>query len=163
MLQIKTMIYSGIPQVINKTPIEIDAINGVFRQPYDLMDPEIDMSGSEIVNDLREGNVNYFNIENKFYYLVDWQLVNNKLARVRLHLDVLKTYAEEVGKIHVMLERSSGSYNSDLPDNMMPLTANRIYEDVNFPNRWDDSEQSGAYVMATSQKGYYPYGGEVEG
>lgn len=163
MVTIKLMRYTGIPQVINKQPTTVHTIQGTFRQPYSLMNPVVELAGNTIQDLLYNNQTNYAMIDDKYYYIMDWKIMANNYTEVILHLDVLMTYKTEIGKLHVTLERSSNPSNRDIPDNMFPLSSNRTFETITFPNQWSGDEKDGTYIMVTNQTGYeIDYGGGVE-
>lgn len=157
-MTIKGMKYSGIPQVINKQPTTVFTLNGTFRQPYNLMNPTINISGETVLGHLRENRVNYFEIDDKFYYIMDWQVNVNNLVEVKLHLDVLKTYRAEINKMQVMLDRSSSADDEYVVDSMMPFSTKKIIKTVKLPNKFEADEESGTYIVVTNQSGYTPVG-----
>lgn len=145
--------YTGSPYVIRKHTTEVYKTEGEFRQPFSLMNPTVTLSGDAqyIFN---SNLANYLEVEGRFYYIVDWTIFPTFVVEVKLHLDVLNTYKDEIGNIEVMLTRSSSSNSTELPDGMLPLGADKMYETQHLPKQFSEAEEDGIYIMVTSQKGY---------
>lgn len=79
-------------------------------------------------------NCNYVFIENwhKYYFIKTTNCKNSGITEYSLHEDVLMTYESEINTSTVMLSRSSNFFNSDLPDNRMPVTDKIINTDYVF-------------------------------
>lgn len=177
-MEIKFYRYNGLPQVINKDLgdpyIQTDK-GGSFNQPYSLMNPSITFTGNitgnasgDIKHVFFNEGVNYvvisslahdeITVENKYYYIMDYEYLHHNHIVVTLHLDVLMTYRSEIGDLSVMLDRSSQSEDPDLVDNMLPLTSNELIERIDLPSSISESENQGAYILVTAQNGYRKVG-----
>ena len=166
--------YNGLPQVIDKNfEIVKESINGSFNQPYSLMNPTITLSGQvdgsiggNLTNMFFGNNVNYLVVANdgkgadgeyvsaKYYYITDYEFTRNRQLQLKLHLDVLTTYRREINRLDVMLERSEESEENDIHDSLLPVSSNIDIERIDLPTKFDESENTGTYVLVTSQNGY---------
>ena len=166
--------YNGLPQVIDKNfEIVRESINGSFNQPYSLMNPTITLSGQvdgsiggDITNMFFGNNVNYIVVaadgkgadggytRAKYYYITDYEFTRQNYLQLKLHLDVLTTYRSEINRLEVMLERSEESEEDDIHDSMLPVSSNFDIERIDLPTKFDESENTGTYVLVTSQNGY---------
>lgn len=154
MSTIVLMRYTGLPQVINKSPTTVKTLTGNFRQPFSLMNPIIDVSGGDVQSHLMSNGVNYAMIDGKYYYIQDVTARHNQHLEIKLHLDVLMTYKDEINKLDVMLERSSTAPNDNIRDDMYPLDSNKSYTVIDLPNGFSDQEADGTYILVTNQTGY---------
>ena len=166
--------YNGLPQVIDKNfEIVKESINGSFNQPYSLMNPTITLSGQvdgsiggDITNMFFGNNVNYIVVADdgkgadgrytraKYYYITDYEFTRQNYLQLKLHLDVLTTYRSEINRLEVMLERSEESEDDDIHDSLLPVSSNIDIERIDLPTKFDESENTGTYVLVTSQNGY---------
>lgn len=148
--------YNGSPQVIKKRIDTGRRITGVFKQPYSLMNPVVQIQDTMVFEGLRKNDYNYMVIDGKSYYVTGWEAVQSKLVEVRLHLDVLRTYQNQILNMNVMLDRSSSSSEKDIADSMYPLSAGKNYSVKEFPRAFSDKEDQGTYVLVAAQSGYTP-------
>ena len=166
--------YNGLPQVIDKNfEIVRESINGNFNQPYSLMNPTITLSGQvdgsiggNLTNMFFGNSVNYIVVaadgkgadgrytKAKYYYITDYEFTRDNLLQLKLHLDVLTTYRREINRLDVMLERSEESEDDDIHDSLLPISSNFDIERIDLPSKFDESENTGTYVLVTSQNGY---------
>lgn len=149
--------YSGLPQVINKTVTNTLSKTGVFKQPLSVMNPVFEIQGQDVIQGLSNGSINYMKIEGKYYYVMDVKYINNNMAEVSLHMDVLMTYKTQINNLDVLLERSSTPTNKNVRDGSYPLSSEQTYEVIDLPNGYSEFEEDGVYVMVTNQNGYEPY------
>lgn len=93
MIQLNLYNYNGKPNVINKTLQNEIILNGLFYNDFDIYTPEIAIR--------QPININVFNyaflpLFNRFYFVVDTFIESNTKTVLKLKLDVLKTYANEL-------------------------------------------------------------------
>lgn len=155
MVTISFLNYSGLPQVISKSYVNMLDLSGTFRQPLSLMNPTITVEGVNIQTLLNENRVNYVKIEDKYYYITDWNIMPNEMVNVELHLDALMTYKDEINKLSIILDRGKGEGDTkDVTDSQYPVSNKKTYEIMNLPTGFDDRESHGTYIVVTSQDGY---------
>lgn len=149
--------YDGLPEVINKLGLvefvaSITATNQPSNQVLDLMNPTymIGRNNAYTIDD-----VNYANIDGRWYFILDWELTSATTYKVNLHLDVLMTYRENVLNLNVLLERSAyGSQQAFLHDPMVPISSEPSISTYSTLNEFRTEEAYGTYVMVVSQTGY---------
>lgn len=151
--------YLGVPQVINKSIAKIRTLSGRFRNPYNVMNPTLTVTGTFDTDLIYKNQINYIEIEGKYYYLIDWTINHSGAIEMILHMDVLMTYKDEINKMEVMLERSDKIEGKPISDNMHPLSNEVYYERDRFPNSFNPDPEYGTYVLVSSQAAYYSPGG----
>lgn len=169
-MNIKFYKYNGIPQVINKNPTLVTSIsNGSLNQPFDMMDPIVTITALSVGDMLLNDTINYCNItlskgtnpDIRWYYITGFRVIGSSIE-IQLHLDVLKTYHNEIGKMRVMLERSSDlTNNKDIVDDKLPMSNYKQYDVEQLSTLVDggkgafsETEEDGIYILVTAQKGY---------
>lgn len=174
--------YNGLPQVINKDIGEPYAVTGTglsFNQPYSLMNPVVNITGSvtgaftgDVKNLFYNQGVNYIAVideeidtefNTKYYYVMDYEYINHGNISLRLHLDALMTYRKEIQEHEVILDRSSETEDPDAVDNMYPLSSDVLIERIDLPSAISESERTGTYILVTAQDGYRKVGEGVGG
>lgn len=96
MIQLNLFNYNGKPNVINKTlQNEKIIINGLFYNNFDIYTPEIAIRQSININVF---NYAFLPLFNRFYFVVDTFIESNTKTVLKLKLDVLKTYSNELLK-----------------------------------------------------------------
>lgn len=93
MIQLNLYNYNGKSNVINKTLQNEILLNGLFYNDFDIYTPDVAIR--------QPVNINVFNyaflpLFNRFYFIVDTFIVSNTKTVLKLKLDVLKTYANEL-------------------------------------------------------------------
>lgn len=93
MIQLNLYNYDGNSNVINKTLQNEISLTGLFYNDFDIFTPEIAIRQSVNINVF---NYAFLPIFNRFYFIVDTFIVSNTKTVLKLKLDVLKTYANEL-------------------------------------------------------------------
>lgn len=113
---------------------ETGRISGTLRAPVSLCDPVI------VFEQLNVPTWNYVYISdfNRYYYVTDIVSTAAKLWSANLHIDVLNTYKNQIKQQHAVIARQENSYNSMLPDPLMPVKAGRDIETAALADPADD-------------------------
>ena len=91
MVTLKTYNYIGEPNRINKELTELTEYQGLLNHSFSILNPVIRFRTETPVN------FNYAYLDStKRYYFVDNIEMDGDLCTVRLHIDVLTTYKEEI-------------------------------------------------------------------
>ena len=127
--------------VVNKTLNEITTMHGTLREGtsilepsilieisneenYALIDDVIDNDGDEIVfndvADILKCNYAYIHEFNRYYYINDIIVTNNKLYRINMSVDVLMSFKDTYLKLDALISRNEFTYNAKLEDDRMP-------------------------------------------
>lgn len=142
MVKIKTYVYEGAPNRINKTLQENNEYTGVLNMTFNVLNPIIRFRTRTPVT------FNYVYIEslNRYYFVSEIEQ-NGDICTVRLRVDVLQTYKENI---------LASSATLAMGNNINKFVSNRtnIYDvrpktkKINFPNNGLLNE-TGTIVMIT--------------
>ena len=142
MVKIKTYVYDGEPNRINKTLQENNEYTGVLNMTFNVLTPIIRFRTRTPVT------FNYVYIEslNRYYFVSEIEQ-NGDICTVRLRVDVLQTYKENI---------LASSATLAMGNNINKFVSNRtnIYDvrpktkKINFPNNGLLNE-TGTIVMIT--------------
>ena len=130
--------------VVDKSITQLgNDVEGVLKDSCTIVDPVIkieDIPGSNIAD------LNYIYIAsfNRYYYVNNIEIENNKLFILHCHVDVLKTYASGIRSNNAVISRQENLYNLYLPDGAFKTYANPHYQIVKFPSGF-----SGYYYVLT--------------
>ena len=98
--------------------------------------------------------INYMEVDGAYYFIDSVKHVANGISEINGSIDLLMTYRDAIKQLNVLAERSTSHGSRDIAD---PLQASEGGERVNtliFP-KINDGEANGAYILSTSQKGYF--------
>lgn len=142
MIKIKTYVYDGEPNRVNKTLQENNEYTGVLNMTFNVLNPIIRFRTRTPVT------FNYVYIEslNRYYFVSEIEQ-NGDICTVRLRVDVLQTYKENI---------LASSATLAMGNNINKFVSNRtnIYDvrpktkKINFPNNGLLNE-TGTIVMIT--------------
>ena len=91
MIKIKTFIYDGKPNTVNKTLAENEEYNGVLNATFNILKPVVRFRTKTQVS------FNYVYIESlNRYYFVSEISQDGDICTVRLNVDVLMTYKDKI-------------------------------------------------------------------
>lgn len=133
---------------IKKNPTSRLALTGTLRDTTSIVDPQILIEYDGVLN-----NVNYAHIStfNRWYFITDIHSVRTGLWLVKMHCDVLKTYAEGILKSTGVIARQENSYNLYLDDYFFKCYQNPMITTKVFPKGFTQQ----AFVLAMAgQEGY---------
>lgn len=114
---------------------EIATYSGTLREAASILDPVITIETDS--NTLFTANYAYIPDFGRYYYIEEITAVNNKLYQIRLHVDVLMTYAEKIKEQTAIIQRQENRYNLYLNDPMFKTYQNPIIVTKAFPNKFD--------------------------
>lgn len=129
---------SDDPRRVNKT-IDNPIVSMNTIEPYQ---PLSDVTGTVIVTYTSDGYAcNYAKVDNKHFFITDREVLTGGLMRLILHSDVLmNAYALGLGRVEIVLGRSSNQYNSFIMDRNLPIEVakyNYLVDPVT--GSWDSS------------------------
>lgn len=103
---------------VGATPISL-----VLKDTTDIMDPTFTLSGVAW-SDLEDVNYLYAPDLNRYYFVTDIRSVRNGVFELVCHVDVLDTYATEIGNQVAILSRQENLWNLYLNDGLFKTYAN---------------------------------------
>lgn len=142
MIKIKTFVYDGEPNMVNKTLQENKEYTGVLNVTFNILTPVVRF------RTLMPVSFNYVYIESlNRYYFVSEILQDGDICTVRLRVDVLFTYKDIILNSTATLTKSENA-------NKFVSNRNTVYDvrpktkKINFPNTGLLNE-TGTVVMIT--------------
>ena len=130
---------------VNSTKIPNEGgitVHGVYyKDIVDIDSPVIDISY------FAPFTFNYLKIDNKYYFIDSYESVTSNIWRLRLSIDVLATYKNEILQNSVFIGRSSSKYNKYLVDDYNTTTAriNRVVLQAEETGFYETGE--GCYIL----------------
>lgn len=115
----------------------------VFKDPTSLINPVI------ILNFSGKPAVNYFSIDNRYYWITDIITLNNNRWEIHGTVDVLSTYSKHIKNTHAFVLYDS-TPNTQLPDNRLAIQTdcNAYTATANMP--WNFDAGTGTYFICTT-------------
>lgn len=142
MIKIKTFIYDGKPNAVNKTLQENEEYTGVLNATFNVLTPVVRFRTRTPVS------FNYVFIESlNRYYFVSELNQDGDICTVRLRVDVLQTYKEKILASSATLTKGNNI-------NKFISNRNNVYDvrpktkKINFPNTGLLNE-TGTVIMIT--------------
>lgn len=136
------------PNTVSKVFRNQKTYNCQSNDVIDVDNPTITIQSNEILTDY---NYCYIPIFETYYFVNSPVVSANGIWSLKLHVDVLKTYEDELKTMKAALQRSETFYNQYLPDNRAPLTPRQIVTNHIFPKSAFDNKiaEHGVVVMIT--------------
>ena len=129
---------------LNKNVGVARSLEGTLREPSSIIDPVILIETSPT-------GFNYMYIPDfkRYYYIVNVTSVRNGLVEVAGHVDVLKTYANEIRGFTAIIQRQENMYNTYLDDGVFKAYQNSNHKIISFPVSFTDT----SFVLALAGNG----------
>ena len=120
--------------------IEVDAF---YKDITDINNPVIDIRMHNVIN----LNINYAQIDNKYYFVNNIEITVNNMWRVYLRIDLLATYKSEILNTTAFVARASNGYNKYLIDDFNTVGAkiNRIVLQSPYIDFYETGD--GCYIL----------------
>lgn len=118
-----------------------------LKNGADISDPQITLNAawSEIQN------YNYVEMLGRYYWITDRNMLRENLCVLRLHVDVLATFKQEIGNSSLYVLRSASESDGTIVDNYYPTKASVTYsEELQSPYYSATPYTSGFYVVNIS-------------
>ena len=97
---------------------------------------EVDYTGA-LQFIFQTANYAYIAIFNRYYFITNCRVINDRLLEIQLKVDVLKTYDSEIRSCSGFIERNENSYSDMLEDNLRPMEGKKEREIVELPTTSD--------------------------
>jgi len=135
-------------RVINKVLNNEYALTGCeLIEPSSAIDPEIIISRTP---GLYQYNYCYIPYFSRYYYITDMVDIDGARMKIKLHVDVLMSFATQILACNVNSRRNEKAFDLYLPDDR-PVESRYIKFSKNFPHSFND--ETGSYILITVGNG----------
>lgn len=142
MIKIKTFIYDGKPNAVNKTLQANEEYTGVLNATFNVLTPVVRFRTRTPVS------FNYVYIESlNRYYFVSELNQDGDICTVRLRVDVLQTYKEKILASSATLTKSENG-NKYLSNRSNVVDVRPQIRKLDFPNK-ELINETGSIIMVT--------------
>ena len=142
MIKIKTFIYDGKPNAVNKTLQANEEYTGVLNATFNVLTPVVRFRTRTPVS------FNYVYIESlNRYYFVSELNQDGDICTVRLRVDVLQTYKEKILASSATLTKSENG-NKYLSNRSNVVDVRPQIRKLDFPNK-NLINETGSIIMVT--------------
>lgn len=142
MIKIKTFIYDGKPNAVNKTLQENEEYTGVLNATFNVLTPVVRFRTRTPVS------FNYVFIESlNRYYFVSELNQDGDICTVRLRVDVLQTYKEKILASSATLTKGT-NVNKYLSNRANVVDVRPNVRKLDFPNK-ELLNETGSIIMVT--------------
>lgn len=142
MIKIKTFIYDGKPNAVNKTLQANEEYTGVLNATFNVLTPVVRFRTRTPVS------FNYVFIESlNRYYFVSELNQDGDICTVRLRVDVLQTYKEKILASSATLTKGA-NVNKYLSNRSNVVDVRPNFRKLDFPNK-ELINETGSIIMVT--------------
>lgn len=142
MIKIKTFIYDGKPNTINKTLQANEEYTGVLNATFNVLTPVVRFRTRTPVS------FNYVFIESlNRYYFVSELNQDGDICTVRLRVDVLQTYKEKILASSATLTKGT-TINNYLSNRSNVVDVRPNFRKLDFPNK-ELINETGSIIVVT--------------
>lgn len=142
MIKIKTFVYDGEPNRVNKTLQENEEYTGVLNVTFNVLTPVVRFRTRTPVS------FNYVYIESLHrYYFVSELTQDGDICTVRLRVDVLQTYKEKILASSATLTKGT-NVNKYLSNRSNVVDVRPNFRKLDFPNK-ELINETGSIIMVT--------------
>lgn len=142
MIKIKTFVYDGEPNRVNKTLQENEEYTGVLNVTFNVLTPVVRFRTRTPVS------FNYVYIESLHrYYFVSELTQDGDICTVRLRVDVLFTYKDKILSTGATLTKSENG-NKYLSNRSNVVDVRPNFRKLDFPNK-ELINETGSIIMVT--------------
>lgn len=117
---------------------EVDRCSGSFKQPFNVLDPIIQLS--KAIDPLKY-NYCYCPDVNRYYFVTSQPSYEAGFYNVSLHNDVIVNLRDEYMELSAIIGRQENKFNAYLNDSRYPIRNNQEVTTVVFPKGFSDSHQ----------------------
>lgn len=142
MIKIKTFIYDGKPNAVNKTLQANEEYTGVLNATFNVLTPVVRFRTRTPVS------FNYVFIESlNRYYFVSELNQDGDICTIRLRVDVLQTYKEKILASSATLTKGT-NVNKYLSNRSNVVDVRPNFRKLDFPNK-ELINETGSIIMVT--------------
>ena len=126
------------PRYSVKSLTQVDTCSGSFKQPFNIMDPILQLSKSI---DPLVYNYCYIQEVDRYYFVSSQPSYEAGYYNVSLHNDVIVNLRDEYMELSAIIGRQEKRYNAYLKDNKFPVLNKQDINTLVFPNGFSDTEE----------------------
>lgn len=115
---------------INKVLTTVATITGTLRDKSSVVNPDIVIE----YNDPTGFNYCYIDEFERYYFVENVVVLNNKLIQLNLRVDVLESFKTAILQQHIIIGKSTNKIDEYLPDENLVVNVKTKTDIVNFPN-----------------------------
>lgn len=128
---------------INKILTTVVTLTGTLRDSSSIINPEI-----VIEYDNPTGfNYCYIDAFNRYYFVTNITVINNKLLKLSLKVDVLESFKTSILAQNIIIDKSTSNVDEYLPDDNLVVNVKTKTDIVNFPS---GLLESGEFILITA-------------
>ena len=128
---------------INKILTTVATLTGTLRDSSSIINPEI-----VIEYDNPTGfNYCYIDAFNRYYFVTNITVINNKLLKLSLKVDVLESFKTSILAQNIIIDKSTSNVDEYLPDDNLVVNVKTKTDIVNFPS---GLLESGEFILITA-------------
>lgn len=128
---------------INKTLTTVATLTGTLRDSSSIINPEI------VIEYDNPTGFNYCFIDafNRYYFVTNITVINNKLLKLSLKVDVLESFKASILAQNIIIDKSTSNVDEYLPDDNLVVNVKTKTDIVNFPS---GLLESGEFILITA-------------
>lgn len=133
-------------RTLNKSLEVVKTASGTLKESSSIIDPVITITG--LTNeDVR--NINYMKIASfgRYYFVKDITCLHKSTFQISAHVDVLKSFEDEIKNLNVVALRQKEKCDLFIPDSEVVQDANRLIFIKRFPGTFGNSRE---YLLAVA-------------
>ena len=155
-MTIKLYKYNGDSRKVNKTLNSVQTIsNANVILSMNIIDPIIVLDIDMDFNAINSFNYIYITELKRYYFVTNIEILENGFIKIYCHIDVLKTYADDILNSTQYIKRQENKCTFQLADSQYNIKANR---NLTIKNFGDVIIQPNSYFILTT---FGKEGGEI--
>lgn len=127
------------PERIGKSLSATQSFSGSLKDQTSIINPSILVKSAGVP----QGNYAKIDAFGRYYFITDIVSVRNGLWEIKMHVDVLQTYASQIRACEEMVSRQEFNYNNYIQDNQAPLSSDVKQNIHKFGKAFD----TGSYML----------------
>ena len=141
-ITIQLMTNNSDDNVLSKNLTTLSSLNGTLKEQTSILAPVIKIDGDIPLS----CNYMYIPDFNRYYFIDNISSVTSKIFEISGHVDVLKTYENEIRGCTGIIARQENTWNLYIDDGAFKTYQNEIIKLSTFPNGFDTQE----FVLAVA-------------
>lgn len=117
---------------------EVDRCSGSFKQPFNILDPILQLSKAI---DPLDYNYCYCPDVNRYYFVTSQPSYEAGFYNISLHSDVIVNLRQQYMELGAIIARQEFDFNAYINDSRYPVLNNQEVTTVLFPSGFSDTHQ----------------------